>query len=272
MMKDLSKVSAGNSNLRPSTHPIVFVGAGPGDPELITVKGQKALMQADLIVYSGSLVPEAVLQWAGSDSEKVNSAPLHLEQIVDRLHQAWQQGRRVVRLHTGDPSLYSAMLEQVQELAKYRIPYQVIPGVTAAFAAAAGLGCVYTLPEVTQTLILTRMPGRTPVPEQEHLQSLARHRCSLAIYLSISLVEEVAAILSENYGPDALCVVACRVSQPEERFFCIPIKDLVQTVQTHQIKRQTLIMVSKTLAYAAGQSLSATSRLYAADFSHEYRG
>ena len=271
MTQDISKMPAGDSDSRASTRPIVFVGAGPGDPELITVKGQKALMQADLIVYSGSLVPEAVLQWTRPEAETVNSAPLHLEEIIERLHGAWQQGKRVVRLHTGDPSLYSAMVEQIQELARYRIPYQVIPGVTAAFAAAAGMQFVYTLPEVTQTLILTRMPGRTPVPEQEHLRSLARHQCSLAIYLSITLVREVAAILAENYGPEALCVVASQVSQPEERFFCVPLKDLVATVHANQIRRQTLIIVSKTLAFAAGRSVSAKSKLYAADFSHEYR-
>ncbi len=254
-----------------TTHPIDFVGAGPGDPELITVKGQKALMQADCIVYSGSLVPEAVLQWKKPEAVTVNSAPLHLDQIVERLKSAWEQGQKVVRLHTGDPSLYSAMLEQVQELAQYKIPYRVIPGVTAAFAAAAGMGFVYTLPEVTQTLILTRMPGRTPVPEKEHLRFLASHQCSLAVYLSISLVKEVEAILIEAYGPEAPCVCASRVSQPEERFFCIPVKDLAATVEQEQIKRQTLIIIGKTLEYGSDTALSATSKLYAEHFSHGFR-
>lgn len=254
-----------------TTHPILFVGAGPGDPELITVKGQKALMQADCIVYSGSLVPEAVLKWKKEGAETVNSAPLHLEQIIERIQSAWQQGQKVVRLHTGDPSLYSAMIEQVQELAKQNIPYRVIPGVTAAFAAAAGLGFVYTLPEVTQTLILTRMPGRTPVPEKEHLRFLAGHQCSLAIYLSVSLVEEVADILGEAYGPEASCVLASRVSQPEERFFCTPVKDLVKTVEQEQIKRQALIIIGKTLEYGTEKALSAKSKLYAEHFSHGFR-
>lgn len=254
-----------------TTHPILFVGAGPGDPELITVKGQKALMQADCIVYSGSLVPEAVLQWKKEGAETVNSAPLHLEQIIERIQSAWQQGQKVVRLHTGDPSLYSAMIEQVQELAKQNIPCRVIPGVTAAFAAAAGLGFVYTLPEVTQTLILTRMPGRTPVPEKEHLRFLAGHQCSLAIYLSVSLVQEVADILGEAYGPEASCVLACRVSQPEERFFCTSVKDLVKTVEQEQIKRQALIIIGKTLEYGTEKALSAKSKLYAEHFSHGFR-
>ncbi len=254
-----------------TTHPILFVGAGPGDPELITVKGQKALMQADCIVYSGSLVPEAVLKWKKEGAETVNSAPLHLEQIIERIQSAWQQGQKVVRLHTGDPSLYSAMIEQVQELAKQNIPYRVIPGVTAAFAAAAGLGFVYTLPEVTQTLILTRMPGRTPVPEKEHLRFLAGHQCSLAIYLSVSLVEEVADILGEAYGPEVSCVLASRVSQPEESFFCTPVKDLVKTVEQEQIKRQALIIIGKTLEYGTEKALSAKSKLYAEHFSHGFR-
>ncbi len=253
------------------THPIVFVGAGPGDPELITVKGQKELMRADVIVYSGSLVPTAVLQWKKEGAETINSAPLHLEQITGRLHRAWQQGKRVVRLHTGDPSLYCAMVEQVQELTRYKIPYRVVPGVTAAFAAAAGLGFVYTLPEVTQTLILTRMAGRTPVSETENLRSLARHQCSLAIYLSISLVRDVEDILVEAYGPDAPCVVASKVSQPEERFLSVPVKDLARTVDQEQIKQQALIIIGKTLGYGSDRTPPAKSRLYAEDFSHGYR-
>lgn len=228
-------------------------------------------MRADLIVYSGSLVPTAVLQWKKNEAETGNSAPLYLEQIIDQLHSAWQEGKRVVRLHTGDTSLYSAMAEQVQELARYRIPYRVVPGVTAAFAAAAGLGVVYTLPEVTQTLILTRMAGRTPVPETENLRALARHQSSMAIYLSISLVQEVQEILAEAYGPDAICVVACKVSQPEERFLPVSIRDLARTVQEEQIKRQALIIVGKTLGHDPVKPVPAKSRLYAEDFSHGFR-
>ena len=179
-------------------YPVIFVGAGPGDPELITVKGQQALKSADLIVYAGSLVPEAVMKWAPKETHRVNSAGMHLDEIVDQMAEAYQSHQRVVRLHTGDPSLYGAIFEQMAELDKRTVAYRVVPGVTAAFAAAAAMGIEYTLPEVSQTLILTRMAGRTPVPEAEALSALAAHQASLVIYLSISLVDKVQAILSDG--------------------------------------------------------------------------
>ncbi len=152
-------------------HPVTFVGAGQGDPDLITVKGQQTLMDADMVIYAGSLVPEAVLKWAGPETTILNSASMHLGEIVETIEKAYAEGKRVIRLHTGDPSLYGAIFEQIAELQKREIPYKVIPGVTAAFAAAAAMGMEYTLPEVSQTLILTRMAGRTPVPKQR----ISRH-------------------------------------------------------------------------------------------------
>ncbi|MBW2569828.1 MAG: cobalt-precorrin-4/precorrin-4 C(11)-methyltransferase, partial [Deltaproteobacteria bacterium] len=172
-----TKSTIKNQN-KPARHLVIFAGAGPGDPELITVKGQLALADADLVIYAGSLVPEAVLKW---------TKPKHLEEIIDEIEKAYKKGKHVVRLHTGDPSLYGAIFEQMANLDKKSIPYKVIPGVTAAFAAAAAMGIEYTLPEVSQTLILTRMAGRTPVPENEALESLAGHKASMAIYLSISM-------------------------------------------------------------------------------------
>jgi len=181
-------------------NPVLFVGAGPGDPELITVKGQKALMKADVVIYAGSLVPEELLQWTQPETTALSSASMNLEQIISAVVDARSAGKRVVRLHTGDPSLYGAIFEQMAELQKQGVPYKVIPGVTAAFAAAAALGIEYTLPEISQTLILTRMAGRTPVPEKENLASLASHQASMAIYLSISMIDEVAGILAGAYG------------------------------------------------------------------------
>ena len=136
-------------------HPVLFVGAGPGDPELITVRGKKALEKADLVVYAGSLVPEAVLKWTRSEAERINSASMHLAEIIAEIERAYESGKRVVRLHTGDPSLYGAIFEQMTALDKRSIPYRVIPGVTAAFAAAAALCVEFTVPEISQTLILT---------------------------------------------------------------------------------------------------------------------
>ena len=181
-------------------YPVLFVGAGPGDPELITVKGRKALGDADFVVYAGSLVPEALLKWTRSDCRNISSASMHLDEIISAIETAHKEGLKVVRLHTGDPSLYGAIFEQMAAMQAKGIPYRVIPGVTAAFAAAAAMGIEYTLPEVSQTLILTRMAGRTPVPERENLAALAAHKTSMAIYLSVHLVEQMAETLMQAYG------------------------------------------------------------------------
>lgn len=251
-------------------YPIMFVGAGPGDPDLITVKGQQALMKADVVIYAGSLVPEAVLKWTRPETRRISSAALNLGQIVDEMARACKSGERVVRLHSGDPSLYGAIFEQMAELQKRNISYQVIPGVTAAFAAAAAMGLEYTLPEVSQTLILTRMAGRTPVPEAEALEKLAEHRTSMAVYLSIALIDQVAKILKEAYGSSAACAVAFRVSQPEEKIIRTTLEKLVETVHSENITHQALIIVGKVLEVGTEQ-LTVKSMLYDKDFRHGYR-
>ena len=250
--------------------PVLFTGAGPGDPDLITVKGQKALMQADLVIYAGSLVPEALLKWANPNATNLNSASLHLQEIVSEMEKGYLEGKRVVRLHTGDPSLYGAILEQMAGLEHVNIPYEVIPGVTAAFAAAAAMKIEYTLPEITQTLILTRMAGRTPVPESENLASLARHKASLAIYLSITMVDAVAEILASAYGKDALCAIAHRVSQPDEKIIVTRISELSQRVKEEGITHQALIIAGKVFEVSR-QNLQAKSKLYDENFSHGFR-
>lgn len=251
-------------------YPVVFVGAGPGDPELITVKGRKALSRADVIVYAGSLVSPAVLAWAPPGAELVDSAPLTREEIVACLAAAHREGKRVVRVHSGDPSLFSAMQEQVELLEQQNIPCQVIPGVTAAAAAAAALALELTLPEVTQTVIYTRVAGRTPVPARENLGALAAHGATLAIYLSIGQLQKVAAELAEIYGPQAPVVVAYRVSWPEERLIRGTLADIAARVQEAGIRRQALILVSPTLE-AREKGLLARSRLYDSTFGHGYR-
>jgi len=252
-------------------HPIIFCGAGPGDPDLITVKGQRALARADLVLYAGSLVPEAVLTWAPEKAERVSSAGMDLAQIIDTMVTAHASGQRVVRLHTGDPSLYGAIMEQMAELRKRRISYRIIPGVTAAFAAAAAMGIEYTVPEQTQTLILTRMEGRTKVPEAERLVSLAQHGASMVIYLSMALIDKVAPILADAYGPDAPCAVAYRVSHPDEKIISTRLDALVKTIKTAGIDRHAVIMVGPAMADPAAQE-GLRSKLYHKDFSHGYRG
>jgi len=250
---------------------VIFAGAGPGDPELMTIKSMRALESADLIIYAGSLVPEAVLCWKGSDTETISSAGMNLDQIINRIKTSHDSGKRVVRLHTGDPSLYGAIFEQIRELQKLSIPYEVLPGVTAAFAAASSMGIEYTLPEVTQTLILTRVAGRTPVPESEDLERLAAHGSSMAIYLSMGHAKKVQDILENHYGKESLCAIAYKVSHPEEQIFYTQIQDLVKTCEENKITRHALIIVGKAVEASRGNKDLIQSKLYDAGFSHGYR-
>ncbi len=254
-----------------TTYPIIFAGAGPGDPDLITVKAAQALEQADLVLYTGSLVPESILKWTTDGCQNVSSAGMDLEKITDLLISVQKAGRHVVRLHTGDPSLYGAIFEQMQVLDEYSIPYQVIPGVTAAFASAAAMKMEYTLPEITQTLILTRISGRTPVPEIEDLKHLAEHRSSLAIYLSAAHLERVSKILCESYGPDALCAIAYKVSHPDEKIIFSSAKDLPEKAKANRIDRHALIIAGKAVETSLTRSEQVTSKLYDRTFSHGYR-
>ena len=267
---DSTELVAGRIPTSDFKNPVLFVGAGPGDPELITVKGQRALREADMVIYAGSLVPKELLKWTKPDAEALNSASMHLAEIVDAINDAVTEGKRVVRLHTGDPSLYGAIFEQMVELQKRSIPYKVIPGVTAAFAAAAAMGLEFTLPEISQTLILTRMAGRTPVPEKENLAALAAHQTSMAIYLSISMIEEVAAVLAKSYGLDAACAVVYRASQPDEKIISTTLRDLAGDVKKENITRQALIIVGKVLEYSHHDPVT-PSKLYDKQFKHGHR-
>ena len=261
---------SGNSQSDPNGHPVLFVGAGPGDPELITVKGANALAAADLVIYAGSLVPETLLSWCREDVRAHNSAGMVLDDMVDLMVNGYRSGQRVVRLHTGDPALYGAIFEQMQALQAESIPFAIIPGVTAAFAAAAAMGIEYTLPDVTQTLILTRMAGRTPVPETEQLEGLAAHKASMAIYLSMGLVNDVAACLSRTYGRQAPCAIAYQVSQPGEKIVFTTVEHLAETATKEQLSRQALIIVGSVLK-ARTDPIPAKSKLYDRHFSHGYR-
>ncbi|PIE61253.1 MAG: precorrin-4 C(11)-methyltransferase [Desulfobacterales bacterium] len=252
-------------------HPIIFAGAGPGDPELMTIKSMKAIKQADLVVYAGSLVPEAVLCWKGHDTQTVSSADMTLEDIIHIMVETVNAGKKVVRLHTGDPALYGAIFEQIRELQALNIPFVVLPGVTAAFAASAAMGLEYTLPEVTQTLIFTRMSGRTPVPEAEALEKLASHQASMAIYLSIGLVDTVQTILADAYGQDSLSAIAYKVSHPEEQIHYTPIRHLSRTCKENGITRHALIIVGQAVAACQGDMSLIKSKLYDAGFTHGYR-
>lgn len=253
------------------THnPVQFVGAGPGDPELITVKGMHALQSADLVVYAGSLVPDAVLAWTGKNTRLENSAKMDLETIVDMMADAHFNGTRVVRLHSGDPSLYGAIAEQLRVLEQKGVSCRIIPGVTAAFAAAAALKVEYTLPEVSQSLILTRMQGRTPVPEKEHLASLAAHQTSMAVYLSSGLADKLQTVLADNYGPEAAVAVVYRASHKDEKILWTKAADLEKSMNDARISRQALVIAGPALEAQKTRDFSA-SKLYDKTFTHGYR-
>jgi len=248
-----------------------FVGAGPGDPELITVKGMNALKKADLIIYAGSLVPEQMLCWAKPGAITINSAALHLNEIIQLIKDSYFAGKRVVRLHTGDPSLYGAVLEQFKELDKLSIKFETIPGVTAAFAAAACMNMEYTLPEIAQTLILTRISGRTPVPDLESLDKLCAHQSSMAIYLSIAYLEKIQKIICSSYGNSALCAIAYRIGFQEEKIVYCKAESLARSARKERIEKQAIIIVGKAVQACTKDKNIIKSKLYDIHFSHEYR-
>jgi precorrin-4/cobalt-precorrin-4 C11-methyltransferase len=252
-------------------YPVIFVGAGPGDPDLITVAGRKAVESADLIVTAGSLVNPEIMAARKESSEVVDSAPLNLEEITDHLIRGYEKGWKVVRLHTGDPSLYGAVYEQFAILKKRKVPFSVIPGVTAAMAGAAMLSLEYTLPEITQTLILSRVQGRTPMPEGEDLESLASHRASLALYLSAAEGDYVGRTLAEAYGEDAPVALLYRTTWPDERIIWSTAKTLKETLEREKLDRHTLIIIGPAVAALKRGDEVPKSRLYAKEFKHGFR-
>jgi len=225
---------------------VFFIGAGPGDPELITVKGQRLVRSCPVILYAGSLVPEAVL--AGNVAASVvNTAELTLDEIVALLAAAHEKGQDVARLHSGDPSLYGAIGEQIRRLRMLNIPYEIVPGVTATAACAATLGCELTLPDVSQTLILTRYASKTTMPEGEALGDLARHRATMAIHLGVRHLERIVAELLPHYGADCPVAVVYRASWPDEERVTGTLGDIGEKVQGTQIERTALILVGRVL-------------------------
>ncbi|MBU4515606.1 MAG: precorrin-4 C(11)-methyltransferase [Eubacteriales bacterium] len=226
---------------------VYFIGAGPGDPELITVKGRRLLEQCPVVIYAGSLVNPEVLRWAQADAAIHDSSKLNLDVLLSLMNEAHATGRDVARLHTGDPSLYGAIAEQIRELRRLGIPYEIVPGVSACFAAAAALGVEYTLPGGTQTLILTRRSGRTPVPESESLPLLAQAGAAMVLYLSVGDAERVQGELLVAYGPDCPVAVVYRATWPDQEVLRCRLSELAETVRTSGLKRHALILVGSFL-------------------------
>ncbi len=248
---------------------VIFVGAGPGDPELITLKGSRALEKADRVIYAGSLVNPELLAMCRQGTPFHDSAHLTLEDVVALMLEGTKCGEIIVRLHTGDPSMYGAIKEQFDHLDKYDIPYSVIPGVSSVFAAAAAIKREFTLPDISQTLILTRIAGRTPVPEREALAKLAQHQASMAIFLSVQDMGSVVQALQEGGYPTTTPIaVIAKASWPDEEVLLGTLETIVEKVKVAGIRKQAQILVGDFLDPAHGY---ARSKLYDPTFTHEYR-
>jgi precorrin-4/cobalt-precorrin-4 C11-methyltransferase len=246
---------------------IHFVGAGPGDPELITVKGARLLAEAELIVYAGSLVNREILRYAGDKARLVDSAGLNLNEQVELMYSAVKAGQKVVRLHTGDPSLFGAVQEQMDLLVPRGVSCEIIPGVSSFSASAAAVGRELTLPGVSQTVIITRLAGRTPVPERESLSKLASHRASMCIFLSAGMIDSVVAELRESCGPDTPVAVVEKASWPEQRIIRGRLQDIAAKVSAAGITKTAMILAGGFL----DPGEYTPSRLYDPSFSHGYR-
>lgn len=246
---------------------IYFIGAGPGDPELITVKGARLIQEADVIIYAGSLVNPEVIKNAKSDCQIYNSAFMDLDETTDVMVKGVKGQKKVVRVHTGDPAIYGAIQEQMNRLDHEGISYEVVPGVSSFCGASAALKRELTVPEKAQTVILTRMEGRTPVPEREKLSKLAEHQSTMVIFLSVGMLDEVVKELSQHYPITTPIAVVYKATWPEEKKIMGRLDTIVQLVQEAGITKTALIMVGDFLR----EDRSEESLLYAAHFSHEFR-
>lgn len=248
-----------------------FIGAGPGDAELITVKGARLLRESHVVVYAGSLVDRELVRTYAPDAEVWDSAGMNLEETTRVLAEAVAADKRVSRLHTGDPSIYGAIQEQMAELDRLGIAYQVVPGVTSAFAAAAALNQELTLPEISQTVIITRLAGKTPVPEREGLAEIARIGATMVIYLSVSMIDRVVEeLLKGAYTRETPVAVVAKASWPDEQVVEGLLSDIAAKVKAAGIGKQALVIVGDVLK-ARREGVKAKSLLYDKTFSHEYR-
>jgi len=255
----------------PTPGTVYIVGVGPGDPELMTVRAKRIIDAADLIVYTGSLLGEDGFRDVKPTARLVDSAGLHLGQIVELMRGAALGGQIVARVHDGDPAIFGALSEQLAPLEAAGIPFEVVPGVTAAFAAAAALGAELTIPEMAQTVILARMEGRTPVPDGEKLRDLARHGTTLVLYLSIVLIERVVAELRPAYPDDTPVAVVQRAWCPEQVILRGTLGDIASRVKAAGMRAQAIIMVGRVFDPDLRRTWDHTSRLYDPEFSHGFR-
>ncbi|MFO5527652.1 MAG: precorrin-4 C(11)-methyltransferase [Cuspidothrix sp.] len=251
------------NSLKPAVY---IVGAGPGDPDLLTVRGQKLLATADVILFADSLVPEQILDVCRADAEIIKTANRTLEEILPIMIDAVRSHQSVVRLHSGDPSLYSAIHEQMQLLADANIPFEVIPGISAFQSAAAKLKIELTVPGLVQTIILTRISGRTYVPATEELATLAAHQASLCLYLSARHITEAQAKLLEHYDQDTPVAICYRLGWPDEKICIVPLSQMAVATYEEKLLRTTLYVISPALLPISGRSC-----LYHPEHNHLFR-
>lgn len=248
---------------------VYFIGAGPGDPDLMTIKARDILEAADLVIYAGSLVNPEILKFAKAGAALYDSSSMDLNALVEMMASAVRAGKVVARVHTGEPSLFGAIAEQMAEIDKAGVQYEVVPGVSSAFAAAAALKCELTLPALNQTVILTRLEGRTSVPKEESLSSLATHKATMVIFLSIKNIDKVVRELLTGYPEDTPAAVVYKASWPDEKVIRGTLSDIAHKVKAEGIEKTALIMVGRALDK---EYMKEYSKLYDKDFSHGYRG
>ena len=247
---------------------IDFVGAGPGAVDLITVRGMELIRKADVIIYAGSLVNPALLEYAQEGTEIHDSSRMTLEEVISVIADAEAGHLNTVRLHTGEPSIYGAVREQMDELDRRGISYESCPGVTAAFGAASALNMEYTLPGVSQTLIITRMEGRTPVPSSESIESLAAHHASMAVYLSAGMMDELARrLIIGGYGPDTPAAIVYKATWPDEKVFECTVAALGETAREAGITKTAVVLVGDAVSHTS----YLRSCLYDPEFTTGYR-
>ena len=246
---------------------IVFVGAGPGAEDLITVRGQQYLKEADIIIYAGSLVNPGLLQVKKEGCEVYNSAYMTLEEVLEVMYAGEKEGKRIVRLHTGDPCLYGAIREQMDALEERQIPYEVCPGVSSFCGAAAALHAEYTLPDISQSVVITRMAGRTPVPDKESIRSFAAHQATMVIFLSTGMLGKLQEeLMAGGYTADTPAAIVYKATWPEEKVLRCMVSELEKTAADAQVTKTALIVVERILEGEYERSL-----LYHPEFTTEFR-
>ncbi|WP_458414080.1 precorrin-4 C(11)-methyltransferase [Schinkia sp. CFF1] len=250
---------------------IYFIGAGPGDPDLITVKGLRLLAEADVVMYADSLVNEQLVQKSKPAAEIIKTAGMHLEEMVGLMVASVKEGKKVVRVHTGDPAVYGAIMEQMVLLKKEGIEVEIIPGVSSVFAAAARAGAELTIPDLTQTVILTRAEGRTPVPEFERLTLLASHHCTIALFLSATLTKKIVSeFLAAGWDEQTPVAVVYKATWPDEKIVRTTLQNLDSDMKKNGIRKQAMILAG----WALDEDIVTQdyrSKLYDKAFTHGFR-